>query len=116
MTVLFELQFKPTGNDSVATVKLSWRDAATDQTHEQIQRISRWQFAPTFEESAVPLQAATVAAATAESLRQSVHLSPTKRSIDVVRRLADEVHPQVADNISFQPLMHLLLSAEKAGL
>ena len=115
-TVLFEIKLNSTGSDSVATAKLTWRDATTDQKEEQTQRISRWQFVPSFEESAIPLQAATIAAATAESLRQSVYVFPANLSIGAVRRLAWSVHPKVAKNRSFEQLIRLLSQAEEAGL
>ena len=114
-TVLLELQLKSTGSDTVATAKLSWQDARTNRVEEQIQRLSRWQFAPTFEESAISLQLATVAAATAEALRQSIHTSPAGQSIAAVRSLAAGVHPVAAEESSFEPLQRLLRRAENAG-
>lgn len=115
-TVLFEVKLHSTGSDSVATAKLTWRDAKTGQTEEKIQHISRWQFVPSFEESALPLQAATIAAATAESLRQSIHTSPANLSISNVRGLAWSVHQKVAKNHSFERLIRLLRQAEEVGL
>ena len=71
-TALFELWLQPTGGDDVATAEVEWQDPQTGQMHKISQRISRVQFAKSFAESPLSLQAAAVAAEAAETLRGSI--------------------------------------------
>ena len=79
-----------------------------------VQTIYRTQFAPTFVEAAPSVQLATLAAATAELLRDSPY-APEGFSPDDIIRLADTVHPVLYDNQSFNQLMDLLEAMKRAG-
>lgn len=115
-TVMIELQLKRRGSDTVAQTKLRWQDPQTREPRQDEQRISRWQFATSFEEAAIPWQAAAVAVASAESLRQSVHTRPEGRQLAAVRNVAQRVQDRVAENASFGELLDLIVRAEAVGL
>lgn len=68
---LYELLLVPEGEELLAEVRVQWRDAATDQERETRRSIHRGQIANSFAECAPALQAAALAAETAELLRGS---------------------------------------------
>ena len=68
---LYELLLVPDGEDLLAEVTVQWRDAAGGEQREERRTIHRAQIAGTFAESAPALQAAALAAETAELLRES---------------------------------------------
>jgi Ca-activated chloride channel family protein len=101
-TVLYEVWLRPNDVDDVATAEVSWTDARTGAARQRQQRISRLQFASSFREAAPSLQAATVAAQTAELLRGSPFAKDGPRGFDKVFRVASSVDPQVAEQPSFE--------------
>jgi len=113
-TALFEIWLKGGAGDDVATAEVTWRDPKTGEKKVRRQRISRLQFAPSFAESPLSLQAAVMAAETAEVLRQSYFAPKRSRSLQDVLVLADEVNPRLARRRSFQRLRLLAERAERA--
>jgi len=71
-TVLYEVRLAPGAADEViATAELSWRDPRTGQSKSVQQKLQRKQAAGSVLQSPLPLQAAMLAAQTAEVLRES---------------------------------------------
>jgi len=122
VTTLLEIWFQPNDENEVGQVELVWRDPASGQEHKRTQRISRIQFAPTWEQTAVTLQQAAVAAQTAEVLRGSRtalrELGQTPRIRENIASLLEmtaRVHPRLAERPDFQAWVALLAQLEKAS-
>jgi Ca-activated chloride channel family protein len=112
-TALFELSLLPRGASDVAVAELTWRDAATGARERVTQRISRVQFATSLAESAISLQAAALAAETAELLRGSFYTPAPSHSLDRVRAEAQQVHPRLRRQAEFSRLLELVDWAAK---
>jgi Ca-activated chloride channel family protein len=123
-TVLFEVWLYPNDEDDVALARLQWNDPDSGEPQRaQTQRISRIQFATSFEGSAICLQAATIAAETAEILRQSFNFAvpspgayryrPKPRNLLEVLAVARHVNPRLAARPDFRRLVSLLESARR---
>ena len=113
-TSLLEVWFHSNDDDEVGKVELTWRDAS-GRTQRRRQRISRLQFAPTWQQSPLTLQQAAIAAQAAEVLRGSrrslreLNLIPQqKETIDRLRVTATMVHPRLAQRPQHQDLLELL--------
>jgi Ca-activated chloride channel family protein len=113
---LFEINLTPAGENHVGWVEVSWRDARTGSRQSRRQRISRIQFAPTFAEAPMPVQAAIVAAETAELLRGSPYADRPQTSLATVRELADQVDPEMAETPSFKRFVRFIDRALQIGL
>ena len=101
--VLFELELEPAGVAAeLAHARVSWQNPADGNLAEVDQPISRRQIAATFREAALPLQAATVAALSAELLRNSHYVQGSNWA--QARELAAEVHRQLAAQPDFARL------------
>jgi Ca-activated chloride channel family protein len=111
-TALVELRLLPQGGDDVATAELTWRDAATGAVHTATQRISRVQFAKSFAQSPLSLQAAALVGHTAEVLRGSYFVAAA-RSLSPVLELAAEASPLVTDRPSMQAFLSFVEQADK---
>ena len=122
-TVLFEVWLYPNDEDDIAEVHLSWVDAASGQSRQaRPRRISGLQFATSFEGSPVSLQAAAIAAETAEILRQSFNFAvtvpnsyrfqPKPSTLGGVIDAAGRVNASLAERLSFQRLVRLIEEAE----
>ena len=107
---LFEFWLQPGGGDDVATAEFSWRDPSGTDTQQLNQRISRLQFAKSFAESPLPLQASAIAA---EAARALDHSPPAFGTSLGVLELAGQVHPQLQASDSFRDLVALVSRAEK---
>jgi len=123
-TVLFEVWLYPNDEDDVAVARLQWNDPNGGASQRaQAQRISRVQFATSFEGSAICLQAATIAAETGEILRQSFNFAvpsrgvyryrPKPRNLHDVLEVARHVNPRLYARSDFQRLISLLESARR---
>jgi hypothetical protein len=66
------------------------------------------QFAPSLAEAALSLQAATVAAQTAEVLRESVYTPAAQRDLGSVLDVAAEVNPHLAEQPRFRRFLGLV--------
>lgn len=124
-TALFELWLYPNEEDDVAVARLRWTDPATGEVRRvEAQRISRTQFASSFEGSAVWLQAAAVAAEAAEVLRQGFNFSvagsavyrfePKPRDLDHVLEVVRRANPQLQQRADFLQLVRVLQAADRA--
>lgn len=101
--VLFELELEPAGAVSeLAHARVSWQNPADGRQADVDQPISRRQIAATFREAALPLQAATVAALSAELLRNSYYVQGSNWA--QARELAAEVHRRLATQPDFARL------------
>jgi Ca-activated chloride channel family protein len=107
-TALYEVWLLPNETDDVATARLSWIDPGSGQSHREEQRISRLQFSPSWAESPLSLQAAAIAAQTAEVLRESVYTPAASRDFGNILRAATEVNSYLGQQESFRRLVSLV--------
>ncbi len=112
-TGLFEVWLKPNSQDDVAVAVLTWLDPASSEPRRVEQRISRLQFATSFAEASLALQAATIAAETGEALQQSPYVSNRGRVWADIRALAAQTNPRLAQRPSFQQFLELVDLAER---
>lgn len=111
-TALFEVVLKPGLGEEVATAELTWKDPLTHKPQRATQRITRLQFAKSFAESPMSLQAATLLARTAEALRGSYY-APLSPSLEQVRQLSVQVHERLAEQPQFAEFVSLVELLEK---
>lgn len=109
---LYEMWIKPGSDESIATVELSWRDAASGQPRKAAHAIRRTQIAESFAGAPHWLQQGIVTAKAAEVLRGS-HYTPASRPFGQLRDLAGQVDMQAARQPSFKQLVELIELAEK---
>ncbi|HTN77650.1 MAG TPA: YfbK domain-containing protein, partial [Pirellulaceae bacterium] len=112
-TGLFEVWLKPNSHDDVATAVVTWLDPASAEPRRSEQRISRLQFAPSFAEAALSLQAAAVAAQAGEVLKQSPFAASRNRDLQAVQELAARVNPRLAARGEFQRYLEVVQKAER---
>jgi Ca-activated chloride channel family protein len=123
-SLLFEVWLRPNDENEVAVAKLRWRNPASSQMVEvPAQRISRLQFATSFEGSPIPLQAAAIAAETAEILRQGYAFEvpsetvyryrPKPRTLHEVLATARRANPDLAARPEFQRYVSLVEDAQR---
>lgn len=110
---LFELWLKPGGEDHVGQAVLEWVDPATGESHKCVQRISRLQFAASFAEASPYLQAAAIAAETAEVLRGSPFVDPADRELKRVLDLAESVNFELSRRPEFQRFVTFIEQAQR---
>jgi len=113
VTALYEIWLHPEASDDVAVATVAWRDPKTGADQQLKQRISRLQFAPSFAESAMSLQAATVAARTAEVLAGSYFAGASSRDLSAVITLAEEVNPRLFEQDSYQQLVEFAKKCQR---
>jgi Ca-activated chloride channel family protein len=113
-TVVYEVELKPDGPDTVATVEISWHEPGTEQVRHMKQSVGRLQFVPSWTEAPVSLQLATLAAETAAILRGSSFAPTGARPLDQVTDLAERANPLLQTRESFQELKSLLELARAA--
>jgi hypothetical protein len=109
---LYEMWIKPTSDEMIATVELSWRDAASGQPRKAAHAIRRSQLAESFAGAPHWLQQGIVTAKAAEVLRGS-HYAPASRPFGQLRDLDGQVDLQAAQQPSFKHLVELVDLAEK---
>jgi len=123
-TALFELWFYPNAGDELAVARLQWRDPRSSTTrHEATQRISRIQFATSWEGTPLSLQAAALAAEAGEILRQgygfevpavgTYRYRPKPRTLQEVLAVADRVSPALAGRPEFRRFLSVLEQAQR---
>jgi Mg-chelatase subunit ChlD len=110
-TALYEVELKPEGAATVATVEVTWHEPGTEEVHRVKQPIGRLQFAPSWFESPLSLQLAAIAAETAETLHGSVFISAGGRPLDQVAEMADRANAALQESESFQDLQAILAEA-----
>jgi Ca-activated chloride channel family protein len=110
-TALYEVELKPDGADSVATVDVSWQEPGNENVHHLKQSIGRLQFAPSWTETPLSLQLAALAAKTAEILRSSYFVPTGPRPLDQVAELADRANDALRSRDSFRQLRALIDAA-----
>ncbi len=110
---LFEVWLNPGTDDVVGWADIQWREPETGEERKLRQPISRQQFATSFAESSLSLQAATIAAETAEALRQSPFSSAARsRSLREVLDLAAGVSGVLAEQREFREFVATIQRAE----
>lgn len=112
-TGLLEVWLKPNSDDDVATAQLTWRDPSSGEPREAQQRISRLQFVSSFDEAALSLQAAAIAAETGEVLQGSPFVESRNRGLADVRALSYRVNPRLRDRAEYQRFVSLIEAAER---
>ena len=106
---------KPNQINRVAEAELTWVDPLDGSLHRRTQPISRLQFAPTYREAPLSLQAATLVAATAEILRGSKHVQG-KTLEDVLHYIhTEQISPKILDWPSFGRFQSLAEEAQRLG-
>jgi hypothetical protein len=122
-SVLFEVWLYPNDEEDVAFASLQWHEQPGGATrHQGPQRISRVQFANSWEGTPLALQAAAVVAEAAEILRQSFgfevsapaayRYEPKPSGLDQVIRRSRQVSPPLARRNDYQRFVSWL---ERAG-
>lgn len=122
LTVLVELWMYPNEEDDIATARLSWQDPSDGARRPTVsQRISRLQFASSFEGSAIRLQQAAIAAEVAEVLGRGFQFelvgaagyryAPKPRDFQHVLRASRRANPQLGQRPDFQELIRLIKGA-----
>ncbi len=109
---LFEIWLKQGAESDVGTAEVVWHTSEHSPELRVAQRLSREQFAGTFADSAPSLQAAAVAALTAETLRGSYY-APASRSLAEVIKLARQASPVLQADASYRELMAFMQQAER---
>ncbi len=108
-TALYQVELKPDGGDMVATVDVQWSEpGASTEVHHLRQAVSRQQFAPSWSETPLSLQMATIAAETAEVLRGSFFAAQGPHALDGVAELAQRANPALQTRPSFVQLKSLV--------
>lgn len=107
-TALYELWLKPASPNHVATAVVTWRDPSSGKRRTLKQPISMVQFASTAAEMPLSLQAATIAAETAEILRQSYFCDVKTRNLGGVLNAAGQVNPLLLERAEFRRFVHFL--------
>jgi Ca-activated chloride channel family protein len=115
-TVLLEVELLDDASNHVADTVLTWREPGTTTVHRLSQKVSRIQFATSFAGSPISLQAATLAAETAELLRGSVYVQQRDRSLAAVLRQAEAANPKLVATPQFQRLLRIARIAESRKL
>jgi Ca-activated chloride channel family protein len=110
---LVELWLRPNSQDDVAIATAQWREPTTGEVRHVIQRISRLQFAPSFAEAPLALQAAAIAAETGEVLKQSPFQGSRARALERVQLVASRVNPRLAESESYQRFVRFIEAAER---
>lgn len=110
-TALYELRLWPNQREVVAEARLHWHDPRGVVSREAVRTVRRVEFASTFAESAPSLQAAALAAETAEVLRHSyfAQASSLKHVADVAR----EANPALRKTAAWQEWLDLVLDAQR---
>jgi Ca-activated chloride channel family protein len=106
-TALYEVELKPDGPAEVAYVEVSWRDPVSETPRRLRQPIGRLQFVSSWRECALPLQAAVLAAATADVLRSNAPAN-TAKTLDQIAELAAEMNPALADRPAIVRLKQMI--------
>ncbi len=116
-TALYEVRLASgPGEEVIATAELSWKDARTGQPRSVQQKLLRKQVAGSVLQSPLPLQAAMVAAQTAELLRESPFAGwiPTASNPKLVLEAARQMDSRIQAWPSVQQMTQLLEKAVTA--
>lgn len=124
---LFEVWLYPNDEDDVAYASLSWADPHTGRVANlPDQRISRLQFASSFESSPLPLQAAAIAAEAGQILRQGFSFelasanqyrySPKASDLKDVLNAAGQVNVGLQRQIEYQRFLRFIGEASQVSL
>jgi len=113
-TALFEVWLKPGTSEEVAQAELTWQDAATQKPQSVKQRVSRLQFAKSFDESPMSLQAAALAAGTAEALRGSYYAAGAD-GVARVAELTTHLHARLLERPAMRDFVSLVEQLNAIG-
>lgn len=112
--VLFEVWLHASVPDDVASVVVNWRDAGGDMQTER-QQVGQRQFERSFAASALPLQAAAIAAEAAEVLRESPFTAARNRDLRPVLAVAAQVNERLSQRPAYRRFVAALEQAQRAS-
>ncbi|MCO6453904.1 MAG: VWA domain-containing protein [Pirellulaceae bacterium] len=115
---LLEIWLRPGTEDLVGWAEIEWRPPSGGPARRQKQRLSRLQFAASFAEAPLSLQAAAIAAETAEVLRQRprierdaagvFQLHPRPGGLQHVLARAEQIHSKLAEREGFAEFLAMV--------
>ncbi|MCA9173559.1 MAG: VWA domain-containing protein [Planctomycetales bacterium] len=116
-TALIELRFRPSdragAGDDVGRAELQWLDAE-GASRELRQRVSRLQFAPSFQQATADLQQSVLAAEAAQILRESPFARGRGHEVSQLGELLWECSEEVRMRPAIERLMSALVSSRAA--
>lgn len=117
-TALFDVHLRQglSAGDVLATAEVTWCEPGSGRNERETAVLRRGDLPATLIESALPLQAAIIAAETGELLRGSVYtqLRPRPGSLPGVVELLDQLDTELWQNPSFCDFTEVLKGAVKA--
>jgi hypothetical protein len=113
-TGLFEVELKPDGGDTLATVEVTWHNPTSGAVEKEVQSVSRFQHSPSFYQAPMSLQLAALAAETAEILRDSIFAPANSHTLSGVAELGAQLSPRLRSRPSFDKLMTLVEQAQRS--
>lgn len=111
-TALYEVRLAATGGQDIATVELQWKPPAEDKGQQITRKVTRKEFAPVFVQAPSSLQAAALAAQTAEILRRHPRTLRTPRPLSGVLEMAKQVQSELYRRPSFVEFLSVVEDAE----
>lgn len=112
-TVLFELWLRPSATSQIAIATLSWRDPRTGEPRSAKQRITRADFASSFQDAAPALQHATIAAEAGEVLSRSYFAPNRSRTLREVVQACGKVSSELQQREDFRRFAEWLRDLER---
>jgi len=112
-TVLYEVRLQTRGPSQVATVTLQWKDPKSGEPRRLRKRITRADFAATFEDSAPSLQHAALAAEAGEVLSRSFFANNRSRTLRTVIAASEALDGAVSQHQDFQRFVQWLRDLER---
>lgn len=115
-TALYELRLKPGGGNDVAVAEVTWLDPKTGQPHSLVRKLLRNEFSAKIDQAPLYLQAAAIAAQTAEILRESpfARLVPAVGSPAAVVAMSRVLDSRLQSRPSFREMVGLMEKAVNA--
>jgi hypothetical protein len=111
-TALYEVRLAATGGQDIATVDLAWQPPEGGKARQTARKVTRKEFVPLFVQAPSSLQAAALAAQTAEVLRRHPRTLRTTRPLTSVLELAKQVHTELYARPSFVEFLSVVEYAE----
>ena len=117
-TVVYEVRLKKDTGGEVARAELTWNNPDGGEAKSIVKKVNRGQFGSVWSEAPLSLQAAAIAAETAEVLRQSpfVDTRPKQRDKAFARLLfvVSEADSRLLEQPSFKDLLTIIEKARRA--
>ncbi len=115
-TALYELRLKPGGGNDVAVAEVTWLDPKTGEPRSLVRKLLRNEFSAKIDQAPLYLQAAAIAAQTAELLRESpfARLVPAAGSPAAVVAMSRVLDSRLQSRPSFREMVGLMERAVNA--